>query len=64
MPQIEIVISPQGQSQVETKGFSGATCRAASQFIEVALGQSSHEQLTAAFHQTENVQQASESERS
>ncbi len=57
MPQIEIAISPQGQSQIETKGFSGATCRAASQFIEVALGQSFHEQLTAAFHQPEGLQQ-------
>lgn len=64
MPQIEIVISPQGQSQVETKGLSGATCRAASQFIEVALGQRSHEQLTAAFYQTESVHQSIESERS
>jgi hypothetical protein len=57
MPQIEIVVSSQGQSQVETKGFSGASCRAASQFIEVALGQSFQEQLTAAFHQPEGHQQ-------
>ena len=63
MPQIEIVISPQGQSQVETKGFSGATCRAASQFIEVALGQCSHEQLTAAFHQPQGIHET-ESEHS
>lgn len=64
MPQIEIVISSQGESQIETKGFSGTSCRAASQFLEVALGQCTQEQLTVAFHQSEGVPQAIESERS
>ena len=48
---IEIVISPNGQTQVETKGFTGAECRDASKFIEQALGQRTSEQLTAEFHQ-------------
>jgi len=38
MPWIEIIVSPSGQSQVQTKGFEGATYRAGSQFIERALG--------------------------
>ena len=48
---IEIVISPNGQTQVETKGFTGAECRDASKFIEQALGKQTSEQLTAEFHQ-------------
>ena len=36
---IEIVISPTGETKVETKGFSGGECRDASKFVEVALGQ-------------------------
>ena len=48
---IEIIVSPNGQSRVETKGFAGAECREASQFIEQALGQRTSEQLTAEFHQ-------------
>ena len=48
---IEIIISPTGQSRVETKGFAGAECREASKFIEQALGQRTSEQLTAEFHQ-------------
>lgn len=63
MPQIEIVISPQGQSQIETRGFQGAECRAASQFIEIALGHIDEERLTSEFHQTAIVQQTTESER-
>lgn len=64
MPQIEIVISPQGQSKVETKGYQGAACRAASQFIEVVLGLIGEERLTPEFHQTPIMQQTAEFERS
>lgn len=48
---IEIVVAPNGQSQVETKGFVGSECRHASLFIEQALGQRSSEQLKPEFHQ-------------
>jgi hypothetical protein len=57
---IEIVIAPDGQTRLETKGFSGESCRDASRFIEDALGQRVGEQLTAEFHrlqsQTQNDQ--------
>ena len=49
---IEIIVSPNGQSRVETKGFVGSDCRQASQFIERALGQRSDELLKAEFYQT------------
>jgi len=48
---IEIVVSPTGQTQIETKGFTGSACRDASRFIEQALGKQTGEQLTAEFHQ-------------
>ena len=56
MQSIEITISPAGKTTVETRGFNGATCRDASRFIELALGQRNSEQLTAEFHQTADAQ--------
>jgi hypothetical protein len=53
MKTIEITVSPTGQTRVETKGFSGAECRQASQFVETALGQRTGEQLTAEFYQVQ-----------
>ncbi len=62
MPIIEIIIDPTGQSRVQTTGFTGETCRAASRFLEQALGTVSHEQLTPEFHQAEAAQQTSQTE--
>ena len=55
---IEIIIAPDGQSKLETKGFTGQSCREASRFLEEALGERTRETLTAEFHQTERQQQA------
>ena len=55
---IEIIVTPDGKSRVETKGFTGSECRQASQFIEQALGQRTSEQLTAEFHQIAFQQQS------
>ena len=54
---IEIIVSPQGQATVQTKGFAGSSCRDASRFIEQALGQRTGETLTAEFHQQQTQQQ-------
>ena len=51
MKTIQIVVSPDGQSRIETRGFAGADCRQASRFIEEALGNKVSENLTAEFHQ-------------
>ena len=48
---IEIIISPTGETKIETKGFTGSECRDASKFIEQALGKQTSEQLTAEFHE-------------
>jgi hypothetical protein len=52
---IEIIVSPNGQTRLQTKGFTGASCREASQFLEKALGQKQSEQLTAEFYQQANT---------
>ena len=56
MQTIEIIISTDGQSRIETRGFTGSRCRDASRFLETALetalGTVSSEQLTAEFHQS------------
>lgn len=54
---IEIVISPNGQSTVETKGFTGSECRDASRFIEQAIGTQTNEILKSEFHQAATAQQ-------
>ena len=48
---IEIIVRPNGSTTVETKGFAGESCQAASQFLEVALGVRASEQHTAEFYQ-------------
>ena len=58
MKTIEIIVSPEGKSTVQTKGFSGESCRDASKLIEQALGNREREQLTAEFHQSHQVQQS------
>ena len=57
MKTIEIIVSPTGQTDVQTKGFSGGECREASRFVEEALGQRISETLTAEFHQSVQQQQ-------
>jgi hypothetical protein len=57
MKTIEIMVSPTGQVRVETKGFVGAECQAASRFIEQALGRRTAEQLKPEFHQQQPQQQ-------
>ena len=49
---IEIIVSPNGQTQVETKGFAGSQCLEASRFLETALGKTILESRTAEFYQT------------
>ena len=50
---IEIIVSPTGETKIETKGFKGASCQEASRFLEQALGSRTGEQLTAEFHQSQ-----------
>jgi hypothetical protein len=57
MKQIEIIVGPDGKATVQTKGFTGTSCREASRLIEQALGVVEQEKLTAEFYLTEEVRQ-------
>jgi hypothetical protein len=52
MKRIEIIISPQGETRLETKGFVGAECQQASLFLEQALGQAVTSQRTSEYYQS------------
>jgi len=51
MKTITVVVSPDGQAKVETKGFSGSECLEASEFIEKSLGERLSEKRTAEYYQ-------------
>ena len=57
MRTIEIIVTGEGKTSVQTKGFSGASCREASRFIEQALGSRDGEQVTPEFYQSETLRQ-------
>ena len=47
---IEIIVSPAGETKVETKGFVGSECQKASRFLLQTLGNQMKEQLKPEFH--------------
>ena len=55
--QIQIDISPTGNSQLQTSGFTGKTCQEASRFLEQALGQKISETLTSEYFLANTHQQ-------
>ena len=59
---IVIIVSPSGQVSVQTRGFTGSSCRQASRVLEQALGIVQSDQPTAEMYQsTTNQQQARQS---
>ena len=54
---IEVIISPTGETKVQTRGFTGSSCQGASRFLEEALGARGDEQLTSEFFAEQSVQQ-------
>ena len=60
MKTIEIIVSPTGETRLETKGFAGAECQEASRFLEEALGQSLSDQPTSERFLTEQAQQTTQ----
>lgn len=53
---IEVVISPLGETTLQTKGFSGGDCLQASKFLEQALGVAATDQKTAEFYHSAQAQ--------
>ncbi|TWT38945.1 DUF2997 domain-containing protein [Blastopirellula retiformator] len=62
MKTIEIIVSPKGETRLETKGYSGAECQDASRFLEQALGKRTKEQLTSEFHTSQTQHQNTQQE--
>jgi len=56
-PIIEVLISPTGEVSIQTKGYAGADCLQASQWLEEALGVVRSEQRTAEYYQASEAQQ-------
>jgi len=54
---IEIIVTPTGQTSLQTLGFTGASCQQASRFLEDALGQKTSDRRTAEFYQTTSIEQ-------
>ena len=54
---IEVVVSPKGETTVQTKGYTGADCLQASKFLEKALGIPSAERRTGEYYLTAPVEQ-------
>jgi hypothetical protein len=54
---IEVVVTPTGETSVQTKGYVGADCLLASRFLEQALGITITERKTAEYHTSESAQQ-------
>lgn len=52
---IEVTISPQGETRIETRGFTGSACREATRVLEAALGIRTSEQLTGEFYATSQL---------
>lgn len=46
---ITVTVSPQGESRLETSGFTGGQCLLATWELERALGQRQHERMTSEF---------------
>ena len=59
---IHVVVSPRGETKVETQGFAGESCREASAFIEGALGQRNSEELTPEFYHPVTTEQRQQNE--
>lgn len=54
---IQIIVSPTGETKIETSGFTGSSCQDATRALEQALGAATNEQLTAEYYETANEQQ-------
>jgi hypothetical protein len=50
MPTIDVLVSPTGETKIETRGFAGPACQQATKDLEAALGLKQSETLTAEYH--------------
>jgi Protein of unknown function (DUF2997) len=55
--EIVVIVSPQGETTVQTKCYVGADCLQASKFLEDALGVATADRKTGEFYQTAQAEQ-------
>ncbi len=48
---IDVIVSPTGETTVQTKGYVAGDCIQASKFLEQALGVKTQERLTTEFYE-------------
>jgi hypothetical protein len=48
---IEVIVSPRGETKLQTRGYAGSDCLQASKFLEEALGTPLAESKTAEFYE-------------
>lgn len=54
---IEVVVSPAGETTIQTRGYTGGDCLAASKFLEQALGVVATDRKTAEFYEQQPAEQ-------
>ncbi len=54
---IELLVSPKGETTLQTKGYAGPDCQQASKWLEQALGVATNDRKTAEFYQQAEAQQ-------
>jgi hypothetical protein len=59
---IEVLVSPTGETTVQTKGYAGSDCLQASRFLENALGVIAAERKTAEFFESDPTRQRQETQ--
>jgi hypothetical protein len=50
MKTVEIIFAPTGGVRLQTRGFVGRSCLAASRFLEAALGRTTSDRLSRDFY--------------
>jgi hypothetical protein len=54
---IEVIVSPEGQAVIQTKGYAGSDCLHASEFLQDSLGATTADRRTAEFYQGISTEQ-------
>jgi hypothetical protein len=54
---IEVIVSPEGEAAVQTKGYAGNDCLQASKFLQDSLGTTTADRHTAEFYQSTPAEQ-------
>jgi Protein of unknown function (DUF2997) len=53
---IEVLVTPKGETTLQTKGYAGSDCQQASRFLENALGLATADCKTTEFYQVASQQ--------